>query len=423
MIGVNTMSTQTESFSLEIRRQLLDNVAAVVSNRLFDPRFNGHDWNGLVHSRRERILGAEQPDGFIFEVLDLLSQLGVKPVHFFHQSGATVPFQRAAWATLFAADQHWVFQDVHLDGPAFNAGIEPGDILRAVNQVSVVPPLAVELPAAAPITLTVEKRGGQQVAVNLQRVPSIKAGPQPTRFVSCSQLADHVGYIRVSRFPGLVGVDLAKDIDRAFRQLGDCERLIVDLRGNPGGGTANLRLMSYFTPDRVPVGYSLTRQRVARGYKREELPQFRHIPSSKLALIWLALRFKFADKSIVVVTEGLGRKNFHGNIVLLVNQHTTSGSEIVAGFAREHRLATIVGQQTAGRLFGWSTFRLEHGYRLVLPVSNYLTWEGKCFEGEGIRPDVEVVFSPEAAREGRDNQLEQAILIAKSLATDPARMG
>ena len=180
--------------------------------------------------------------------------------------------------------------------------------------------------------------------------------------------------------------------------------------------------MSYFTPDRVPVGYSLTRQRAAHGYRREELPQFRHIPSSKLPLIWLALRFKFADKSIVVVTEGLGRKSFHGNIVLLVNQHTTSGSEIVAGFAREHRLATIVGQQTAGRLLGWSTFRLEHGYRLALPVSNYLTWDGKCFEGEGIRPDVEVGFSPEAAREGRDNQLEQAVLIAKSVVSDPARM-
>jgi C-terminal processing protease CtpA/Prc len=107
-------------------------------------------------------------------------------------------------------------------------------------------------------------------------------------------------------------------------------------------------------------------------------------------------------------------------MVLLVNQHTTSGAEIVAGFAREHGLATIVGEQTAGRLLGWSTFRLEHGFRLALPVSNYLTWDGKCFEGEGIRPDVEVGFSPDAAREGRDNQLEQAALTAKSLASDRA---
>lgn len=416
------MATQTEPFSLDVRKELFEKVAAIVRDRLFDPRFNGHDWNDLVHSRRERVLAAQEPDEFVFELQDLLNQLGVKPVHFFHANGATVPFQRAAWATLFPSGQQWIFQDVHLDGPAFNAGVEPGDILLAINQVAVAPPQPVELPASVPVTLNIEKRSGQQIAVNLERAPSNKAGSQPPRFVSGSQLANQVGYIKVSRFPGLVGVDLAKDIDRAFHQLADCERLIVDLRGNPGGGTGNLRLMSYFTPDRLPVGYSLTRQRTARGYRREDLPQFRRIPSSKLALVWLALRFKFADKSIVVVTEGLGRKRFHGNIVLLVNQHTTSGAEIVAGFARERRLATIAGQRTAGRLYGWSTFRLEHGYRLVLPVSNYLTWEGKCFEGEGVRPDFEVDFSPEAAREGRDNQLEQAALLAKSLASDPARM-
>lgn len=416
------MPTQTVSFSLDVRRQLFDNVTAVVRDRFFDPRFNGHDWNGLVHSRRERVLGAEEPAGFVFEMQDLLNQLGVNPVHFFHQSGAVVPFQRVAWATLFPTSQQWIFQDVHLDGPAFNAGIEPGDILLAINQVPVHPAQPVELPAAAAVTLTIEKRDGKRISVNLQHLPSNKTGSQPPRIVSCSQPANGVGYIKVSRFPGLVGVDLAKDIDGAFRQLANCERLIVDLRGNPGGGSANLRLMSYFTPDRLPVGYSLTRQRAARGYRREELPQFRRIPSSKVALIWLALRFKFADKSIVVVTEGFGRRRFHGNMVLLVNQHTTSGAEIVAGFAREHRLATIVGQRTAGRLFGWSTFRLEYGYRLVLPVSNYVTWEGKCFEGEGIRPDFEVDFAPDAAREGRDNQLEQAVLVAKSLASDPAPM-
>ena len=416
------MSTQNEPFSLEVRKQLLANVAGLVRERLFDPTFNGRDWNALVDSRRDRILGAEQPQDFVLEVQDLLSQLGVSPVHFFDQAGATVPFQRAAWATLFPAGQRWVFQDVHLDGPAFNAGIQPGDTLLGVNWSPVAPPKGIDLPTTVPITFTVEKREGQHVFVDLQPLPVNKKGSQPPRYVSCSELAEHIGYTKISRFPGLVGVDLARDIDSAFRQLEGCERLIVDLRGNPGGGTGNLRLMSYFTPDRLPVGYSLTRGRAARGYRREDLPQFRRIPSSKLPLVWLALRFKFADKSIVVVTEGLGRKSFHGRIILLVNRHTTSGAEIVAGFAREHRLATIVGERTAGRLLGWSTFRLEHGYRVALPVSNYLTWDGKCFEGEGIEPHVEVPFSPDGAREGRDNQLEQAVLIAKSMAAHPARM-
>ena len=56
-------------------------------------------------------------------------------------------------------------------------------------------------------------------------------------------------------------LDLARDIDMAIAELNDCNRLIVDLRGNPGGGTGGLRLMSYLTADKIPVGYSLTRPR------------------------------------------------------------------------------------------------------------------------------------------------------------------
>src|SRR6266478_8329120 len=107
-------------------------------------------------------------------------------------------------------------------------------------------------------------------------------------------------------FPGAIGIDVAKDIDRGIAALDGCSRLIVDLRGNTGGGIGGLRLMSYLTPGKIEVGYSLTRKRKEKGYSREELPRFGRIPSQKAALIWLALRYGFIDKSILVVTEGLG---------------------------------------------------------------------------------------------------------------------
>jgi C-terminal processing protease CtpA/Prc len=235
------------------------------------------------------------------------------------------------------------------------------------------------------------------------------------RYVLASEPEPGVGLLKVTMFPGLVGVDMAAAIDQAISSLASVERLIVDLRGNPGGGSANLRLMSYFTPQKIPVGYSLTRPRAQAGYRREDLPQFRRIPSNKLALIWLALRFKWVDKSIVVVTEGLSRQRFQGKIVLLVNEHTTSGAEIVAGFAHENRLATIVGSRTAGRLLGWASLPMGHGFRLTIPVSNYITWEGRCFENSGVEPDIAEPFQPELALTGRDNQLEAAVRVARSL--------
>ena len=88
--------------------------------------------------------------------------------------------------------------------------------------------------------------------------------------------------------PRRVGIDLAKMLDAAFEHLKDSTRLIVDLRGNTGGGIGGLRLMSYLTPGKVEVGYSLIRARKERGYTREKLPRFGRIPSHKATLLWLA---------------------------------------------------------------------------------------------------------------------------------------
>jgi hypothetical protein len=59
-----------------------------------------------------------------------------------------------------------------------------------------------------------------------------------------------------------------------------CDRLIIDLRGNLGGFVGALRLMSYLTPDRVPVGYSLTRNGRARSLRPQQLPALDRLPES-----------------------------------------------------------------------------------------------------------------------------------------------
>ncbi len=171
--------------------------------------------------------------------------------------------------------------------------------------------------------------------------------------------------------------------------------------------------MSYLTPDKRPVGDSLTRKRAAKGYRREELARFGKIPSYKAALLGLLLRYAFVDKSIAVVTEGLGPQPFHGRVILLVNQHSASAAEMVAAFARENRLATIVGTKTPGRLLSGGTFRVGHGFVLGLPVAAYLTWEGNLLEGKGIEPEYIVELSYETLREGRDVQMERAIQVAR----------
>ncbi len=132
--------------------------------------------------------------------------------------------------------------------------------------------------------------------------------------------------------------------------------------------------MSYLTQGKQEVGYSLTPKRKEKGYSREELTRFGRIPSRKSTLIWLALRYGFIDKSILVVTEGLGPQKLHGRVIILVNEHTASAGEMVAAFAEENNLAAIIGTKTPGRLLGGSAFKAGFGYIVGLPVAAYLTW-------------------------------------------------
>ena len=173
--------------------------------------------------------------------------------------------------------------------------------------------------------------------------------------------------------------------------------------------------MSYLTPGKLEVGYSLTRKRRERGYRREELTRFGRVPSRKATLFWLAARYAFVEKSILVVTEGLGKRRFHGRVVLLVNEHTASAGEMVAAFAQENKLAMIVGTKTPGRLLSGSAFKVGHGYILGLPVAGYLTWQGRMLENNGITPAIPVDLARDSLLEGRDTQLEKAIEVVKQL--------
>lgn len=404
--------------SRDERSAVLNSVIEIFEKRLYDPALNGIDFRSLAASRSEEILSS--PD-FVGQIKALLAETGVHPTDFYHESSRTVPLDRLIKATFHqtaANGSSWMFQDVHLDGPAYNFGIRPGYRLTGLNGQPVAPGVRPYVPAGSPVMIEFQRPDltAESFQVDGAWSPGTKKQRDKTRYVSSTVLDQGVGYIRASMFPGALGMDVARQTDRALKALKGAARVIVDLRGNFGSaGAGNLRLMSYLTPDKIPVGYSLTRRRAEQGYRREDLIQFRRIPRSMLAVPFLLWRFRKADKSIVVVTEGLGGQTFHGRIVMLVNEHTISGAEIVAGFAADHKLATIVGSRTSGRLLAWSSLPVGQGFFMTIPIGNYLTWEGKSFEGTGVLPDVHEAFSPESASAGRDNQLHRAFEIVKSL--------
>jgi C-terminal processing protease CtpA/Prc len=400
------------------KQKLLRKVSRLVEGKYFNPEFDVGKWRELVVARAPRILDGGSAEEFEQQMHDLVSQLGSSHTAFYHRNWRPLPPRQSICATLQQCEAQdglrWMLQDVQEGGPGYLAGLRQGDLLLGIGDEETRPPGRILLKPGTSAKLLVRKPDGTKVLVDLE-IPLLKSKrPFSTpQAVIASKLEPDIGYLKINMFPGLVGIDVARDIDRAVESFRECERLIVDLRGNSGGGIGGLRLMSYMTPDKIPIGYSLSRARARRGYKKEELTRFERIPSRKIVLIWLIVRYGFVDHSVALFTEGLGPQKFHGRMALLVNEHSASASEMVAAFAAENHLAKIVGTTTPGRLVGSKPFKLSHGYFLILPVGAYLTWQGKRLEGEGIKPDLEVPLAYESISNGRDNQLEAAIQIVR----------
>jgi carboxyl-terminal processing protease len=117
----------------------------------------------------------------------------------------------------------------------------------------------------------------------------------------------------------------------------------------------------------------------------------------------------------MLLTQGLGEQPFHNRIVVLVNEWTNSAAEMVASFASENRLATVIGQKTHGNVLGAMNFSVGGGYWLRLPVFGWFTSKGRSLEGNGVDPDVSVEISPGALAEGQDNQVAAAVNIVSGL--------
>ncbi|MCI0349053.1 MAG: S41 family peptidase, partial [Acidobacteriales bacterium] len=216
-----------------------------------------------------------------------------------------------------------------------------------------------------------------------------------------------------------VGQSFAKALDEVIRDLKGhgVQRLIVDLRGNIGGGLGSLRLMSYLCPGKMEIGHSLSRRRLQRGYQKEKLTRIGKIPATKAELLMMAVRFKFfqRDRSMILVTEGLGSQPFHGRTVVLINEYSHSAAEMVVSFAKENRLATLVGTRTAGEVLGGANFKLPCGYLLRMPIAGWYTWKGECIEGKGVEPDVSIENSAESLAAGVDAQLGKALEVVTAL--------
>jgi C-terminal processing protease CtpA/Prc len=148
------------------------------------------------------------------------------------------------------------------------------DMLLSVGGKELTPPQATPFALGERYEIALRRPDGSTVTPSLAiPKPKDKQRPLvvPDQVVTASRLDGGVGLIRVSMFPGILGMDVARDMSRAVTELG-CDRLIFDLRGYTGGGIGCLRFMSLcaqtgeelVTPSGVPLPARATRRSACR---------------------------------------------------------------------------------------------------------------------------------------------------------------
>ena len=265
--SAGAVTVSTIQLSEKDRHTILENVLVALKKRFYAPEKLNADWDSAVEQHRPLIENAATADAFENAVSDTLNTLKTSHLGFFHSSARRAS-SRAALSASYLADatpygKRWIFQNVHSGGAADLAGIQPGNILLRVNGREIVPPEHPVFPMGMQTVIDFVANDDQEktISVNVARPKGKKLHFIEPTLVESRRLNNDVGYLKVAMFPGMVGVVVANSISEAVQGLGNVRVLIIDLRGNTGGGVGALRVMSFLTPHRIPVGFALDQRR------------------------------------------------------------------------------------------------------------------------------------------------------------------
>ena len=280
-----------DGLTSKAKHEVFESVLSALAKKFYKPELLGNGWHEAVANHRATIEGAPTLEAFEQAVTALLQNLKTSHVGFFHQSARRAS-SRAALSATYLADEtahgsRWIFQDVHDGGAAALAGIQPGDILLRLDDKEIIPPEHPVFPmgTTSKLNIVASDDSERTITVDVSKPKGKKLHFVEPTLVQSKIVAEGIGYLKVAMFPGMIGVDVANEISKAVVGLGKIRGLIIDLRGNTGGGAGALRLMSLLTPEKIPVGFAPGKRWAGRDLAKEKItfPRFGNIPSSKKA--------------------------------------------------------------------------------------------------------------------------------------------
>jgi carboxyl-terminal processing protease len=258
------------------------------------------------------------------------------------------------------------------DSPGFRAGISPGDQILRINGTTTEKMSlqdAINLLRGDPgqkATLTIFRPSTKETRdYPLQREVIKVASVKDAKILDQSITGNFkIGYVRITQF----NEPTAQELDQKLNELQaqGMQALIVDLRYNPGGLLVSaVDVCGLFLPPRTMVVYTEGRDASQR-------------------------REYFTSKN------EKQRPNFP--VVLLVNNGSASGSEIVAGALKDLNRAILVGDTTFGKGSVQSVIQLPDGAALRLTTAKYYTPSKQVIHEKGITPNIKASLTADQER-------------------------
>ena len=261
--------------------------------------------------------------------------------------------------------------------PAYKAGIEPGDELIQIDDKlvkDITNDEAVEsLRGIIGTTVKVKIERTSKDGKKEQKTFTLRRAKIVPQVIYSKMLDNEIGYIYVQDFSGHTTQDFQKALQDLTKQ--NMKALVLDLRFNPGGLLDSaVDMVKMFVGENKLIVYT-------KGRNPEYFKEYKSVAKAK-----------YEDLPIV----------------LLVNELSASGSEIVAGALQDHKRAFLIGARTFGKGSVQQIMNLEGGAGLRLTVARYYTPLGRMIhknfkaknpdETGGILPDMEVKFDLNTSR-------------------------
>jgi len=268
--------------------------------------------------------------------------------------------------------------------PAKEAGIRAGDYILKIDDYeltsndTVYDAVAkIRGDAGTKVTLTVLHKGDDEpVSIEIVR-REITVSSMQLDFVGENK---DIAHLKVNRFTETSLAEWERLWDSKVDEIvkAGSKKMILDLRGNPGGF---FDAAVYAGDEFIDEGKIIAKERDGSGNIKE-------FPSSK------------------------GGKLVDIEVVVLVDEGSASASEILAGSLQQNGRAKIVGMPTYGKGTAQTVLDLADGSSLHITILKWLLPDGQNIDHDNsIKPDIEVDLTNEDFKAGVDPQLNKAIEI------------